>query len=166
MIILEKPYVSDFLLQTVRDLGVAVLDNSTARMLGVSDRQLRDEKTFIQAFERGTEFPLYTNSEDAIPWIHAHLGFSRLPGWLDLFKDKAKFRDLLKPLYPDFWYSVVLAEELPGFDINALPLPLILKPVTGFLSLGVFKISNSREWAGAIDSVRAIERKIDGTKGE
>ncbi|KLU62406.1 carbamoyl phosphate synthase-like protein [Peptococcaceae bacterium CEB3] len=160
MIILEKPYVSDFLLQTVRNLGVPVLDNGTARMLGVPSRQLLDEKTFIQAFKRGTEFPLYTNSEDAIPWIHAHLGFSPLPGRLDVFKDKAKFRDLLKPLYPDFWYNVVSAEELPGLDINALSLPFVLKPVTGFLSLGVFKISSSGEWVEAIDEIDSLVKKV------
>lgn len=131
MIILEKPYVSELLLDTIRGLEIEVLGNEVARNSGLEECYLLDEKVFIQRFQAKAKFPLYTNSENSIPWIQANLAFSDLPDRIETFKNKARFRNLLRTLFPDFWYKEVSFEELPQIDITDYP-----KPATGYLSLG------------------------------
>jgi hypothetical protein len=50
-------------------------------------------------------------------------------------KDKAKFRELLSPMHPNFYYKEVTEEELEKIDFKSLKSPFILKPCVGFLSL-------------------------------
>ena len=160
MIILEEPYISELLLDTIRDLELEVLGNEVARNSGLEERHLLDKKAFIQRFEAGPKFPLYTNSENSIPWIQANLAFSDLPERIETFKNKARFRNLLRPLFPDFWYKEVAFEELALLDIAEFPKPFILKPATGFLSLGVYTIDNNQAWEVALSQISTLRHKL------
>ncbi|MHB1654484.1 MAG: ATP-grasp domain-containing protein [Desulfitobacteriaceae bacterium] len=159
MIILEKPYLSDLLLDTVRDLEIEVLRNETARSSGLDERYLLDEETFIQRLKTEPKSPLYTNSEDSIPWIQANLAWSDLPDRIEIFKNKARFRKLLQPLYPDYWYKEADVGELAQLNIAQFPKPFILKPATGFLSLGVSKVNNSLEWEASLSLINELRSK-------
>ena len=160
MIILEEPYVSELLLATIRELEVEVLGNEVAKNLGLEEGYILDEKAFIQRFQTRPKFPLYTNSENSIPWIQANLAFSVLPDQIETFKNKARFRNLLKPLFPDFWYKEVAFEELAQLDITDFPKPFILKPATGFLSLGVYTIENNLAWEVALSQINTLRNEL------
>jgi len=98
---------------------------------------------------------IYTNSENAIGWIAKHLAFSDLPGKIDLFKDKLKFRELTKSIFPGLIFKGVQVEDLKDIEFNELPLPFIIKPTVGFFSMGVYKVSDLEEWEKTIEFLHA-----------
>ena len=161
MFILEEPYVSDLLAETVGALGLPVLDTPMARraLPRSGSALLRDDATFAAAATRpGAR--LYSNSENAIGWIAEHLSGSDLPRRIELFKDKVAFRDLVADLYPDYRYFGVPAGELHAFDPARLRAPFIVKPAVGFFSLGVHVVESATAWPAVVaeieDEVRAL----------
>ena len=76
-----------------------------------------------------------------------------IPEKVTLFKDKAKFRDLLKNIYPDFYYKEILYEDLEKLNTEELKFPFVLKPAIGFLSFGVYPIRTKEEFIIAINKL-------------
>ena len=105
MIILDNPYVSPLLEDTVAKKSYPVLNNEMARSLSKFDMMnvLSDEAA-VDLLKMEKNPQLYSNSENAINWISTHLNFSELPQKIELFKNKAEFRRLLKEIYPDFYF--------------------------------------------------------------
>jgi hypothetical protein len=64
-------------------------------------------------------------------------------------------------MVPDFFFKAVRVEDLTGIQFSDLPLPLIIKPSTGFMSEGVHKVTNLNEWNHTINLILedATERK-------
>lgn len=158
MFILEEPYVSDLLVATVGELGLPVLRTPTAerRLPAELAPLLRDDAAFAAAARR-PRARLYSNSENAIGWIAAHLSGSDLPRRIELFKDKLAFRDLVADLYPDYRYSGMPVGELRAFDPERLRAPFVIKPAVGFFSLGVHVVESAAAWPGVVDE---IEREV------
>jgi hypothetical protein len=152
--ILEEPYVSDLLAATVAELGLPVLRTPIAerRLPGPAATLLRDDASFSAA-ARMPGARLYSNSENAIGWIAAHLAGSDLPRQIALFKDKVAFRDLVADLYPDYRYAGVPADELHAFDPARLRAPFIVKPAVGFFSLGVHVVASAAEWPAVVGQI-------------
>lgn len=164
MFILEEPYVSDLLAATVAELGAPVLDTPMAacHLVGPQAQLLCDDQSFAAAACRpGAR--LYSNSENAIGWIAAHLGRSPLPKRIELFKDKIAFRDLLADLYPDYRYAGLRRAELRAFDPSRLRAPFVVKPAVGFFSLGVHVVESAADWPGV---VTMIEGEIAAVQGQ
>lgn len=66
MIILEKPYVSEFLLETIVENDWEVLDNEIVQN---ADLNLLSTEEVVNYF-LNQEFPqIYANSENAITWV-------------------------------------------------------------------------------------------------
>ena len=90
MIIVEKPYASEFLIDSIAQNDWAVLDNKTIEEANIEQGALRiidseDAKNYYLA----QEYPLiYANSENAIDWVLENLPESNLSGYIKLFKDK------------------------------------------------------------------------------
>ncbi len=163
MIILDKPYVSDFLQQTIRTHELPLIETDTARALGFNGEvYCLDEATAVSHILSIPHPPIYTNSENAIGWIAQHLGFTGLPTQIDLFKDKVKFRELIRPLYPHFFFRQIALHDLDGLDISELPLPFVIKPTTGFFSLGVHKVSDAGEWPGTKAAIHSELAQASG----
>ncbi len=155
MFILEKPYVSEYLVDTIIQNDWIILDNEQIENAGietdafnlVSDNKARN-------YYLKQEYPLiYSNSENSISWVLENLPKSNLSEYIRLFKDKAAFRDLLKTLYPDFYYKVVDYSSLKGLNKNEIKFPVVLKPTVGFLSFGVHTINNQNEWDTTISKL-------------
>ncbi|MDH3347143.1 MAG: ATP-grasp domain-containing protein [Desulfobulbaceae bacterium] len=163
MFLVDKPYISDFLKRTVRDYAIPVVGTDIAKKLDLYDgtRIISEEKA-IAMFRETDDLPIYTTSENAIGWISEHFAFSNLPAKIELFKNKVKFRQLTKSIFPDFYFQEVCVENLSAVKFNEIPLPFIIKPTVGFFSMGVYKISNHEEWLNAIGS---ITREIEKVKG-
>ncbi|HAY32561.1 MAG TPA: ATP-grasp domain-containing protein, partial [Bacteroidetes bacterium] len=126
---------------TIERNNYYVLRNEFAETHGFKRTELLlSESDFIEKFK--TSQKICTNSENCIEWINKNLDFTELPNLINIFKDKVKFRDLVKHLYPNFFYKQLEFNELNSFDINPINKPIIIKPAVGFLSLGVYKVNS------------------------
>ena len=156
MFFVDKPYISNFLKKTVRDNAIPVVGTDIAKKLGLySGTKIISEDRAIEMARKLTNPAIYTTSENSIDWISKHLSFSNLPEKIKLFKDKLKFRELTKSIFPNFYFKEVRIENLKKIEHSELPLPFIIKPSIGFFSMGVYKVSNIEEWPGTIDSIFA-----------
>jgi len=112
MFFADKPYISDFFKQTVRDNHVPVVGTEIAEKLGLySGTNIISEKAAIEMAHTSDDLRIYTTSENAIGWISKHLAFSDLPEKIALFKNKVKFRELTHPLFPAFNFKEVPLED-------------------------------------------------------
>jgi hypothetical protein len=159
LFILEEPYVSDLLADTVVELGLPVLDTPMARraMDGKTGVQLTADAEFASAAAR-PEARMYANSENAIGWIAEHLSATDLPRMVACFKDKVAFRRLVADLYPDYRFCDLPTSQLRSFDPRSLRAPFVVKPAVGFFSMGVHVVSSPEAWPGVVDE---IEREVE-----
>ena len=156
MFFVDKPYVSEIFKMTVRDNAIPVVGTDIAKELDLYiGTKIISEDRAIEMVRELDNPTIYTTSENSIGWISKHLAFSNLPGKIELFKDKLKFRELTKSIFPNFYFKNVRVENLKKIHFNELPLPFIIKPTVGFFSMGVYKVSNFEEWINTIDSIIA-----------
>ena len=159
MFILEKPYASEFLIDSIVQNDWPVLSNETVKNAdfeeGAFDLISPD---VAKNYYLTQEYPLiYSNSENAITWVLDNLPDSNLSGYIKLFKDKALFREMLAELFPDFYYESMDIEELKNKPANDIKFPVVVKPAVGFLSFGVHTINNEKEWS---DAVSKLEKEM------
>ena len=139
MFILNNPYVSDFLVETIRKNNYKVLDNEIARNY-FSPYELTNKKDALK------ENIFYTNSENSIDWIMENMPQSDLANMIKISKDKILFRKMLAKIYPDYFFMEVDLKEIKNLDFKNLKYPFVLKPSVGFLSFGVYPVKNEDEF--------------------
>ena len=163
MIILDRPYVSDLLAETLQRLRTPVLRNGVSEKLaGKYDLELIDGDEFA-ARANSEKYPLvYTSSEDAIGWIAKNLEPSGLPARIDRLKNKIHFRKLIEEDHPGFFYAGIDAEALRHLDPSELPKPFVVKPAVGFFSMAVRKIESDAEWPAALQSINDDLERVGG----
>lgn len=163
MFFVDKPYVSDFFKRTVVENNIPIVETEAAKQLDLyPGTNVISEASAVEMVREIENLPIYTTSENAIGWISEHLPFSHLPEKIELFKDKLKFRELTKSMFPDFYFQGVGLNELKNIQFDRLPLPFIIKPTVGFMSMGVYKVSNSEEWGEAMASISAEIEQVKG----
>ena len=150
MIILDKPYVSDFLIDTIRKYQIPVLNIPFLKTINSKGIKLLSDIEAVRSIVVQHDL-LYTNSENAIGWISDNLQETTLPKQIEIFKNKEKFRELISKLYPDFFYKKVALSDLYNFNIKTLPKPFVIKPNIGFFSMGVHIIKNNNDWKKALE---------------
>ena len=160
MIILDSPYVSDFLIDTVRKNQIPVLNSPFIKKINSKGIKLLSDAEAVQSIIVQNDL-LYTNSENAIGWISDNLQETNLPKQIELFKNKEKFRKLISKLYPDFNYNKVAFKDLNKLDIETIQKPFVVKPNVGFFSMGVHIIKNSYDWDKALQVMDATEFIIE-----
>ena len=153
MIILEKPYVSAPLVAYLEEKQIPVLHNDMAELLKQQGHQLNllEDQPFVEKYQQTQK--LYAVSENALVWLYAQLPNSELVKKVKILKDKAAFRRICQKIYPDFYYKEVELKALRSLDPDTLPLPLVLKPSVGFLSVGVYIVRSKEEWQTALDDI-------------
>ena len=163
MIILDHPYVSEFLKDTAAEMQIPVLKNEMAVEISAEKGlRLLEEAEFIKLIKEKGECSLYSNSENSIGWISENLGFTGLPAKIELFKNKIKFRKLLERIYPDFYFQGVEFEKLDEIRVEEIKKPFIIKPAVGFFSLGVYKVSTDEEWGSVLQRIKTEVEEIKG----
>ncbi len=163
MFFVDEPYISDFFKRTIIENQIPVVDSVNARKMALfPGTNLISEAEAIELARSANTPLLYSTSENAIGWIAKNLSFTGIPQKIDLFKNKYKFRDLLRPLHPDFFFKEVRTNELRTFNLDQVPLPFIIKPTVGFFSMGVRKVAKKEEWLQVVDS---IYNEIEQVKG-
>ena len=156
MILLDQPYVSDFLKDTIRRYELPVILTEAARAFqaesfpsSVSEEAARDHVLATP------DARLYMVSESSIGWVAAHLSSTVHPRRIDQFKNKARFRAATEHLYPDFQFREIQLADLDAFDPESFPAPFVIKPTVGFLSLGVQRVESAAHWPAALADIRA-----------
>ena len=162
MFLLDKPYISDFLIKTIRENNFPVIASTAARDL-ISDDTLNwiTEEDAINYYKDQSLPVIYSNSENAIHWVNKNLHFSKLPEKILFFKDKIKFRELIRDIYPTYFYKGIKLSEIEIIKPDPKEYPFIIKPAVGFFSMGVYKVDNFDEWK--IISKKILE-EVDGMK--
>ena len=150
MILIDQPYISDFLISTIKENNLEIISTKEAKLL-VNDDTLNwiSENDAKNKFINSPNPLIYTNSENSLTWIFNNLKETNLPNQIRLFKDKLKFRELTKDLFPDFLFRKVKIDEIQTLDIEELKLPFVIKPSVGFFSIGVHIVNNKSDWYAA-----------------
>ena len=159
MILLDKPYVSDFLFETIEKNNFPVIRTSVSEeMTDGKLLNLISSDEVIREFKK-SEIPLlYTNSENSISWIETNLAFTSIPEKIKIFKDKVMFRKLTKDKYPDIFFKEVRLDDIKELDVTDYQFPFVIKPSVGFFSLGVYQVDSLKEWD---DTVIKLFAEID-----
>ncbi len=106
MFIVDKPYISDFFKKTVRDNGIPVVGTYMAKKLNLySGTNVISEDRAIEMAQETDNPIIYTTSENSIGWISKYLGATNLSRKIELFKNKLKFRQLIKPIVPKLLFQ-------------------------------------------------------------
>jgi hypothetical protein len=105
MFFVDKPYISDFLKKTLKENGIPVVGTDTAQQLDLyKGTKIISENEAVEMVKKPGASKIYTTSENSIGWIAKHLQFSDLPGKIEIFKNKLKFRQLIEPMFPEFYF--------------------------------------------------------------
>jgi hypothetical protein len=153
MIILDAPYVSDFLIDTIKKNEFSVLKNSFSLLQTDLSPLLVEEQDFIDLVRKQAHPKIYSNTENAIGWITKQLSFMNLPNSIEIFKNKVKFREIIQHIYPEFFYKSIAIQELKELDISTYPFPFIVKPSVGFFSMSVYRVDDPSQWNGIVASI-------------
>ena len=151
MVILERPFVSDLMVDTLIKNNIPVLRNAMAEER-VADGTVLSDQEFSE--EYGKRGKLYTVSENALGWIYEHIGDKRFIDSISLVKDKYAFRRICRDIYPDFFFKEVNLNEMAELDTDSVTFPCVIKPSVGFLSKGVFVANNAEEYRQAVASLQ------------
>lgn len=143
MFILEEPYVSCLMTETLVNNKFKVYDNKVARK--ISDKF---------NFTCDLTDKIYSNSENSISLVAENKKESDLDCMISVCKDKYEFRNRLLNLYPDFFFEEIPIEDLEDLDITEFPVPFIIKPTVGFLSMGVHKVNSVDEWQSVLTQIQ------------
>ncbi len=162
MILIDKPYISDFFIKTIKDKNFPIVATPLAlEMLDDNNLNWIDEKEAKKRKENNPSSALYTNSENTISWIDKNVDLPELHQQIQLFKNKTKFRELLSESYPNYFFKGILARDLRNVDLGELKFPFFIKPAVGFFSIAVHRVNTVEDWYRVLD---LIEDEIEKTK--
>ena len=150
MFLIDKPFVSDFLIETIKDNNYKIIATKVAKEL-VKDDSLAwiAEEEALALLKKNPEISLYSNSENALAWIDQYYGESELSSQLQVLKNKVKFRELIKELFPDFYFKQISIKEIQRLSDDEIRFPFVIKPAVGFFSIGVHIVENDKDWIKA-----------------
>lgn len=112
------------------------------------------------------------NAEIGMEALNEFLPDHHVTKMANIFKNKMAFRKLIASKYPDFFYQSCTFPELQEMNAKELPFPIVLKPIVGYGSEGVYKLNDSEsleqfihtyETIDAVENMQFIlEQYIDG----
>lgn len=162
MFILEEPYVSPELINTLVKNKYPVLTNAKSLEIAEKDPlNLVSEEWAVKQIEVNNK--IYTCSETALEWLYNNLANKDRIDKIKAVKNKVVFRRMIKSLYPNFYFKQVPINELRKVNLSEIPFPCILKPAVGFFSAGVYTILNKNDWSMAVKDIE--ENFANNSKG-
>lgn len=150
MYLIDEPYISDFLINTIKENHYQIVATKAAKEL-MTDTSLNwiSKEKAIAIIKKNPSERIYSNSENALSWINEHFKESKLSKQINILKDKTKFREQIKTIFPEFKFQKVRLEKIQNITTAELLFPFVIKPSIGFLSIGVFIINNENDWIKA-----------------
>ncbi|WP_431027495.1 ATP-grasp domain-containing protein [Lysinibacillus sp. LZ02] len=134
MILLDTTYVSPLLIE--------VLSAHEETIYDVKHQQFLKAPCIFQSIEQNES--IIMNAEIGLNLLNELLPEHRLTTLANLFKNKIAFRKLLASKYPDFFYQSCSFEQLKTMNVDELPFPIVLKPIFGYGSEGVYKFNDGQ----------------------
>lgn len=161
MILLDEPYISEFLRKTIADNSLAVVDNTGGRSVGLGKSwNVVSESQAVDLLAK-EKWPLvYTASENCLGWIADNLKFCRLPEIVGRVKNKAVFREMVRPMYPGYFFKEAALDSLDELDLDEVKFPFVIKPTVGFFSLGVYVVQSAGQWPETLKKLQGDVSKI------
>lgn len=155
MFLIDQPFVSDFLIETIRVNNYPIIATHAAKGL-IDDDTLNwiSEEEAIVTIRRHPHRSIYSNSENALSWIEVNLGEGELAKQINALKDKVKFRELIKNLFPNFYFEKIKLEDIQQLSTQDLSFPFVIKPSIGFFSIGVHIVKNEEDWLIAKEELK------------
>lgn len=153
MIILDKPYISTLLSSTLQQLGTPVLKLGDVQIPEEEKLTLLEEALFFEQLEKSSA-PLLFNSENGLTMLMNYLPESKFSAWTSLFKNKAEFRRRMTKIYPSFYFREVSIQDLYEIPLESIPFPIIIKPVIGYSSVGVYRIDCIEDWHHTVEKLK------------
>lgn len=150
MYLIAEPFISNFLIQTIKSNNAKVIATKAAKQL-IADPTLNwiSEEAALTTLKQHPNLPLYSNSENALSWIEEHLAGTERLAQIKTLKNKLQFRTLIKDLFPDFYFKALSLQEIHQLHSKELPFPFVIKPAIGFFSIGVHIVKNEADWEHA-----------------
>jgi len=150
MILIDKPFVSDFLIDTIKKNNFEIIATKEATEL-ILDNDLNwvSEEDAIKTISNNPNERVYTNSENSIAWIFKNFKDSKLSNQIQLFKDKGAFRAFIKDIFPNFFFKIIEFDAIQDLSLEGIDFPFVIKPSLGFFSLGVHIVHNLEDWSNA-----------------
>lgn len=160
MFLIDKPFASEFLIETIRNNNYKIIATKVAKEL-IDDDSLEwvDEEKAISILKSNPTIPIYSNSENALSWIAQNNAESELSNQIKNIKDKVKFRGLLKDLFPDFYFKKLRIDEIHTLSSEDITYPFVIKPAIGFFSIGVHIVKNEVDWIAAKNELQLEKLK-------
>ena len=163
MIVIGKPFVSDFFVNTIKENNFPIVSTPEARNM-IDDPTLNwitEEEAKVR-LKNNPNTALYTNSENTIGWVEKNCAPSNLPGQIKIFKDKIKFRELIQDAFPNYFFKGVKHKDLGKLNLEEIKFPFIVKPAIGFFSVAVHKVDRPDEWDEVLDTIDHEIKKSQG----
>ena len=151
MVILERPFASDMMVETLEKNSIPVLKNEMSQERVLNGKVLSDNE-FCEEYKKTGK--LYTVSENALGWIYDHIQDKRFLDGISIVKDKSAFRKICRDIYPDFFFKEVNINEMAQLNTDSIVFPCVIKPSVGFLSKGVFVVHNPKEYRKAVETLQ------------
>jgi hypothetical protein len=163
MFLIDAPFVSDYLKQTLQKLKIPVVQTAYAEeALEGYEVNFISEQEATQAYDTNRKLEFYTNSENALDWILSRFPSTGLARTVAQVKDKVRFRDVLSEIHPTYYYMGCPYSKLENIDPETIPFPVILKPSIGFFSLGVQRIDDKTQWMNTLATVDSLTNSYAG----
>ena len=153
MMIVDEPFAAPVLVEYLEQTQEPVLANSMARKLAAEHCiNVLESEQFAEQLNAGAR--LVCTSENAFDWIAEHAENKVMTDAVATFKDKARMRQLLRPMYPDLECREVPTDQLGSVSFNELQPPFVLKPTVGYCSAGVYVVNSRTEWDSALADIQ------------
>lgn len=162
MIILDRPYVSDLLADTISKNKIPVIKLNEVFIPNESTINLKKVDDLLIELEKGNS-PILFNSENGLNILSKYAPNHYLTTVTDILKNKVTFRKTLSRHYKDFFFTEVSLKELEELDPSALPYPIIVKPVIGYSSIGVHRIDKVEEYK---ETIKLLKFEMEVTSSE
>ncbi len=153
MMIVDEPFAAPVLIEYLEQTQQPILANEMGRKLGARyNVNVLESEEFAARLNAGER--LVCTSENAFSWIAEHATDAALTSAVATFKDKARMRKLLAPMYPELTYREVPTAQLAGVRFEDLTTPFVLKPNVGYCSVGVYVIESRQQWDAALADIQ------------
>ncbi len=153
MMIIDEPFAAPVLIEYLEQTQQPVLANSMARKLAGEHRiNVLESVEFAKQLNAGAR--LVCTSENAFDWIAEHAENKVMTDAIATFKDKARMRKLLAPMYPELECREVPTDQLGNVNFNELQPPFVLKPTVGYCSAGVYVVSSREQWDAVLADIQ------------
>lgn len=147
---ISGPLHSPLLLRAIQHREISVHVQSPMAPLPKTISTLKDAKAVSLIQDK--DVAVIMNWEASLSFILQNLPQKRL-NQVNTFKNKATFRQLVRELYPDFFYMELTREALLNFQFPREIETVVLKPSIGTASIGICIVRGQQEWAKAVNLV-------------